>query len=41
MVIIVFYNEAKYNDYKKWQNQYDGEEADLIYEAVKQYTDGR
>ena len=41
MVIIVFYDEAKYNDYKKWQSQYDGEEADLIYDAVKQYTDGR
>lgn len=41
MVIIVFYDEAKYNDYKKWQSQYDGEEADLVYNAVKQYTDGR
>jgi len=41
MVIIVFYDEAKYNDYKKWQSQYDGEEADLVYNAIKQYTDGR
>ena len=41
MVIIVFYDEAKYNDYKKWQSQYNGEEADLVYNAVKQYTDGR
>jgi len=41
MVIIVFYDEAKYNDYRKWQSQYDGEEADLIYDAVKKYTNGR
>ena len=41
MVIIVFYDETKYNDYKKWQSQYDGEEADLIYDAVKKYTNGR
>lgn len=37
MVIIVFYNEQKYNEYQQWKKQYQGEEADLVYDAIKQY----
>lgn len=37
MVIIVFYNEQKWNEYQNYKKQYTGEEADLIYNAVKQY----
>ena len=37
MVIIVFYDSQKWNDYQGWKKQYDGEEADLVYEAIKQY----
>lgn len=37
MVIIVFYNSQKWTEYQQWKKQHQGEEADLIYEAVKQY----
>ena len=37
MVIIVFYNSQKWNDYQNWKKQYNGEEADLVYDAIKQY----
>lgn len=37
MVIIVFYNEQKYNEYQRIKGQYNGEEADLIYDAVSKY----
>jgi len=37
MVIIVFYNEQRYNEYQRLKGQYNGEEADLIYDAVTQY----
>ena len=37
MVIIVFYNEQKWGEYQQWKKQYQGEEADLVYEAIKQY----
>lgn len=37
MVIIVFYDSQKWNEYQQWKKQHNGEEADLIYDAVKQY----
>ena len=37
MVIIVFYNEQKWGEYQQYKKQYDGEEADLVYNAIKQY----
>ena len=37
MVIIVFYNEQKYNEYQRLKNQYSGDEADLIHTAVTKY----
>ena len=37
MVIIVFYNEQKWGEYQQYKKQYDGEEADLVYESIKQY----
>jgi hypothetical protein len=37
MVIIVFYNEQKYNEYQRLKGKYNGEEADLIYDAITQY----
>lgn len=37
MVIIVFYNEQKWNEYQKYKKQYNGEEADLVYDAIKEY----
>lgn len=37
MVIIVFYDSQKWNEYQQWKKQYQGEEADLVYEAIKQY----
>ena len=37
MVIIVFYDEQKWNEYQKCKKEFNGEEADLVYNAVKQY----
>ena len=37
MVIIVFYNEQKWGEYQQYKKQYEGEEADLVYNAIKQY----
>jgi len=37
MVIIVFYDSKKWNEYQEWKKQYDGEEADLIYDSVKKH----
>ena len=37
MVIIVFYNEQKWGEYQQYKKQYNGEEADLVYESIKQY----
>lgn len=37
MVIIVFYDSQKWDQYQQWKKQHNGEEADLIYDAVKQY----
>ena len=37
MVIIVFYDSQKWDQYQKWKLQYEGEEADLIYDSVKQH----
>ena len=37
MVIIVFYNEQKWNEYQKYKKQFNGKEADLVYNAIKQY----
>lgn len=38
MVIIIFYDSKKWNDYQGWKKQFKGEEADLVYNAVKQYN---
>lgn len=37
MVIIVFYDSQKWNDYQQWKKQYNGEEADLVYDSIKKY----
>lgn len=37
MVIIVFYDSQKWNEYQQWKKQYQGEEADLVYNAIKEY----
>lgn len=37
MVIIVFYDSKKWNEYQEWKKQYDGEEADLIYDSIKEH----
>lgn len=37
MVVIVFFSEEKFNKYKEYRSRYDGIEADLVYESVKQY----
>jgi hypothetical protein len=37
MVIIVFYDEQKWGEYQQYKKQYEGEEADLVYESIKQY----
>jgi len=37
MVIIVFYDSKKWNEYQEWKKQYNGEEADLIYDSVKKH----
>jgi len=37
MVVIVFYSQERFKKYKQLREKHDGQEADLIYEAVTKY----
>lgn len=37
MVIIIFYNRDKWETYQKYKQQYNGDEADLIYDSITKY----
>jgi ParB-like chromosome segregation protein Spo0J len=37
MVVIVFYSQERFKKYKELRTKYQGQEADLIYEAVTKY----